>query len=359
MSKPTPSLFDFTRPELIALFSQWDAPVYTGKQVFQWLYKQRARSFDEMTDLSKELREKLAASSSLPELKSITRQRSSDGTEKFLWESPRDEGNLLRFESVAIPMARDEEGQPGRHTACLSTQSGCRMKCSFCATGIPKFAGDLTPGEIVLQLLQMEREAGVTFSNVVVMGMGEPLDNYASVEKATRILNDPNGLGFGRRRITLSTCGPLEALKRFIKDDWPVSLALSFHSADPDIRAELMPMSRVNPLDRLKKLIREYTFVRRLPVTLEYILLKGVNDRPEDVERLAAYCQGLLCKINLIRYNPVSSVAYQTPTEDEVLAFQTQLKSKGMKVFLRERKGSDIAAACGQLGASHREEGTP
>jgi len=348
LEAPVP-LYDLIRPEIGSLLASWGAPGYAGQQVFQWLYKKRVKTFEEMTDLSAEFRALLTARASLPAPDLALRQDSPDGTLKFLWESPGPDGKPHRYESVLIPMAHDEDGQPGRHTACLSTQSGCRMKCDFCATGQPHFEGDLSPGEIVHQLLGMEAAAGVSFSSIVVMGMGEALDNYEASERAMRLLNDPEGLNFGRRRITLSTCGLLAPLKRFINDDWPVSLAVSLHSADPEVRARLMPAARANPLDRLKKLMREYTFVRRLPVTLEYILLKGVNDRPEDAERMAVYCKGLLCKVNLIRYNPVPMLPYTSPSEDEVLAFQNALKSKGVKTLLRERKGVDIAAACGQL----------
>jgi 23S rRNA (adenine2503-C2)-methyltransferase len=344
-------LYDLTRQELGSLLGAWGAPRYAGKQVFQWLYRRRVSSFDAMTDLSADFRALLHEKAALPRPALVARQDSIDGTSKFLWES-----RGLRYESVLIPMARDEEGEPGRHTACLSTQAGCRMKCAFCATGVPRFAGDLTPGEIVLQMMGMEEVTGIRFASVVVMGMGEPLDNYEASERAMRILHDPEGLDYGRRRITLSTCGMPDPLKRFIKDDWPVSLALSLHSADPEVRGRLMPATRSVPLERLRKLLREYTFVRRLPVTLEYVLLRGVNDRTEDAERMAAFCKGLLCKVNLIRYNPVFRLPYGSPTEDEVLAFQKLLKSKGVKTFLRERKGADITAACGQLGGTPEPE---
>ncbi len=196
----------------------------------------------------------------------------------------------------------------------------------------------------------MEEDSGTKFNNVVVMGMGEPLDNYESTEKAMRILNDAEGWGLGRRRITVSTSGLVEPLQRFVKDDWPVSLAVSLHSADPEIRSFLMPINRSNPLDKLRKVMKEFTFTRRLPVTLEYILLKDVNDRPEDAEKLADFCRNMLCKVNLIRYNPVMGLPFDCPTEEQVQAFRADLKARGIRVFLRERKGVDIAAACGQLG---------
>jgi 23S rRNA (adenine2503-C2)-methyltransferase len=165
-----------------------------------------------------------------------------------------------------------------------------------------------------------------------------------------RILHEPEGLNLGRRRITVSTSGLIDKIERFTKDDWPVSLAVSLHSADDEIRSRLMPINRSNPLDRLWKAMRKYTYARRLPVTLEYILLKGVNDRPEDAQKLASYCKDLLCKVNLIRYNPVPTLPFEAPEEDAVEAFKGLLKAKKMRVFLRERKGVDIAAACGQLG---------
>jgi 23S rRNA (adenine2503-C2)-methyltransferase len=315
------------------------APRHTGVQVYHWLHRKKAGTFEEMTDLSKTLREELAQKTRLTPLCLVGKQSSVDGTVKYLWAlSPDDEGKTGQVESVLLPMSRDEEGEAGFYTACISTQAGCRMKCTFCATGVPKFGRNLSTAEIVGQILGMERDSVAKFSNIVVMGMGEPLDNYAATQKAMRIFHDPEGLNLGRRRMTLSTSGLLEPLKRFIKDDWPVSLALSLHSADPEIRSRLMPVNRSNPLEKLKKLLREY------------ILLKGMNDRPEDAQKLAAFCKDLLCKVNLIRYNPVPTLPFQSPGEEEAEKFKNALREKDMMVFLRERKGADIDAACGQLG---------
>jgi 23S rRNA (adenine2503-C2)-methyltransferase len=345
------NFYDYTRDELIGLFTEWDKPRHTGAQVFQWLYRKKAKSFDAMTDLSKDLRENLSSKANLSSLKLHTKQVSQDGTCKYLWElSPDERGQTALVESVLIPMARDEEGEAGRFTACLSTQAGCRMKCTFCATGVPKFKRNLSTAEIVGQILGMEQDSGTAFNNVVVMGMGEPMDNYENTQKAMRILHEPEGLNLGRRRITVSTSGLIEQMEHFIKDDWPVSLAVSLHSADPEIRSQLMPINRSNPLDKLKKVMKAFTSKRRLPVTLEYILLKDINDRPEDAKKLAHYCKDLLCKVNLIRYNPVPTLPYDSPGEERVMAFKKDLRQRGMKVFLRERKGLDIAAACGQLG---------
>lgn len=351
------NLYDFSRDELISLFTEWGAPRHTGIQVFHWLYKKKVQSFEEMTDLPKTLREDLVNKATLSAVKLHTKQTSLDGTIKYLWELPLDEtGKTAVVESVLIPMARDEEGNPGRYTACLSTQAGCRMKCTFCATGVPKFQRHLSTAQIVAQIVGMEQDSGTKFNNVVVMGMGEPMDNYDNTQKAMRILNDSEGLGLGRRRITVSTSGLVEPLRRFIKDDWPVSLAVSLHSADPEVRSRLMPINRSNSLEDLRKLMRDFTYKRRLPVTLEYILLKDVNDRPEDAKKLAAFCKNLLCKVNLIRYNPVPTLPFDAPSEETVSAFREDLKKRGLKVFLRERKGVDIAAACGQLGFSQNME---
>jgi 23S rRNA (adenine2503-C2)-methyltransferase len=345
------NLFDLTREELVSLFSEWGSPRHTGHQVFQWLYRKKAGSFAEMTDLPKALREELARKAVIPALKLHARQISSDGTAKYLWLLPEGEtGKAACVESVLIPASKDEEGKTDRFTACLSTQSGCRMKCAFCATGVPKFNRNLSPGEMVGQMMGMERDSGASFSNVVFMGMGEPLDNYDNTGKAVRILHDPEGFNLGRRRVTVSTSGLIEPLKRFIKDDWPASLAVSLHSADDEIRNKLVPINRSNPLEALRKLLRKYTFVRRLPVTLEYVLLKDINDGPADAQKLEVFCRDLLCKVNLIRYNPVPTLPFEAPGESQVEAFWKDLKDRGMKVFLRERKGADIAAACGQLG---------
>lgn len=344
-------LYEMNKDELSQLFVDWGQPRHAGTQVFHWLHQKKVGNFSEMTDLPKEFREQLSQRASLSPLLLHTKQSSQDGTVKYLWRVPGSEGIEDAYvESVLIPMARDEEGNPGRFTACLSTQAGCRMKCTFCATGVPKFQKDLTAAQIVAQILGMERDSGMRFNNVVVMGMGEPMDNYENTERAMRILHEPEGLNLGRRRITLSTSGLIEKIERFTKDDWPVSLAVSLHSADPEIRSKLMPINRSNPLDLLYKVMRKYTYARRLPVTLEYILLKGVNDSLEDAQKLHSYCKDLLCKVNLIRYNPVPTLPFEAPEESDVEAFKGYLKDKRMRVFLRERKGVDIAAACGQLG---------
>ncbi len=356
----TPSLYNFSRQELGPFLKALGAPSYAGTQVFRWLYRQRVGSLEEMTDLSKEFRATLAAQAVIQPLRLVDKQESADGTVKYGWEAAPDaQGRGGTVESVLIPMKFDEDGEPGSHTACLSTQAGCRMKCSFCATGVPKFQRNLTTGEILGQILGMERESGIAFHNVVVMGMGEPLDNYDATLRAMRVLNDPEGLNLGRRRITVSTSGLVDPLVRFLKDDWPATLALSLHSAIPDKRNSLVPINKANPLEKLRKILRDYTFVRRLPVTLEYILLAGVNDGPEDAEALAAFCQDLMCKVNLIRYNPVPTLPYHSPDEDAIFKFQGRLKAKRVRAFLRERKGVDIAAACGQLGFGEGAPGGP
>lgn len=347
----TVSFHGYTRRDLGRLLSQWGAPRYAGEQVFRWLWARRVFDFETMTDLSLPLRRVLKEKSAPFRLERERRVDCRDGTRKYLWKIPpaQPQDDTLFVESVLIPMGKDP-ARPHHFTACLSTQAGCRMKCRFCATGVPRFQRHLTAAEIVEQFLQMEQDAGVRFHNVVFMGMGEPLDNYEATQAAVRILNDPHGCAIGRRRLTVSTVGLLEPLKRFIKDNWPCSLALSLHAAQEDLRRRLVPPAAKNPLKNLKKLLKEFTFTRRLPVTLEYVLLAGVNDREEDIEALATFCNGLLAKINLIRYNPVPGLPFECPSEADVLRFQKKLREKGLRVMLRERKGVEIAAACGQLG---------
>jgi 23S rRNA (adenine2503-C2)-methyltransferase len=350
------SLYNFTRRDLgTFLNSTFGAPSYTGGQVFRWLYQKKIKSVEEMTDLPQDFRKRLANETQLNPLRLSKKQVSSDGTIKYGWEvgpcppsGPASSQPMGIVESVLLPMHKEDESIT--YTACISTQAGCRMKCAFCATGVPDFRRNLTTAEIVAQIIGMEQDANVVFHNIVIMGMGEPLDNYDAAQTATRILNDPDGLNLGRRRVTLSTVGQLDALTRFTKDDWPVSLAISLHSADSAKRERLIPAARSNPLDKLRKAIRDYTFVRRLPVTLEILLLGGVNDGPEDAELLAAFTKGLLCKVNLIRYNPVPGLPYRSPTEEAVTAFQQRLWELHVRGLLRERKGADIDAACGQLG---------
>lgn len=351
-----PSLYNFTKRDLgIFLVTTFGAPAYSGGQVFRWLYQKKVKSAEEMTDLAQDFRRRLSDETLLNPLTLSQKQVSSDGTIKYAWDIPSTEGETLPcpeetglVESVLLPMHKEDGSIT--HTACLSTQAGCRMKCAFCATGVPVFRRNLTTAEIIAQLVGMEQDADVIFHNVVIMGMGEPLDNYEATHAAVRIMNDPDGLNLGRRRVTVSSVGLVDSLKRFTKDDWPASLAISLHSADPVKREKLIPAARSNPLEKLRKILRDYTFARRLPFTLEILLLGGVNDGPEDAELLAAFAKGLLCKVNLIRYNPVPGLPFRPPTEDAVTAFQHRLWELDIRGLLRERKGADIDAACGQLG---------
>jgi 23S rRNA (adenine2503-C2)-methyltransferase len=344
-------IYNYTQNQLKMMFKQWDLPAYTSKQVFSWIYQKQVMDFNQMTNLAQKTQSFLKEKFTFNCAELHAKQISEDGTVKYLWKIPSSLSDTSSevIESVLIPMGYKKKAI-SRYTACVSTQAGCKIKCKFCATGIPRFAQNLSTAEIIMQILEMQRDSQIHFSNVVVMGMGEPLDNYEATYQAMKILNDTDGINLGRKRITISSSGLLEPLKRFIHDDWPTSLAISLHSANTVIRNSLIPIARTNSLEQLKKIIRKYTFVRRLPVTFEYILLKNINDQIQDAEQLAEYCRDLLCKINLIRYNPVPSLPFESSDETQIQKFKAVLKSKGLPVFIRERKGLDISAACGQLG---------
>jgi 23S rRNA (adenine2503-C2)-methyltransferase len=329
-----------------------EAP-YRASQVFRWLYKEGpassasggpgARTFDGMTNLSKDLKNKLKNHFHLTKLSLLDSKHSLvDGTTKYLFKLE----DASTIESVYLP-------EPKRTTLCLSSQVGCKFGCSFCASAPFGFIRDLKTSEILDEVLAMKdlnRDSPVT--NVVFMGIGEPLDNYDNVLKAIRILNDPDAFKIGARRITVSTCGVVPAIERLAGEKLQIELSVSLHSADDGIRSRLIPINKKYPLKELMAACKDYTKKTNRIITFEYVLIKGVNCSSSDASKLAALLRGLQCKVNTISYNQARAKGYEAPDPGEVKDFMRALKDKHVDALHRKSKGEDIDAGCGQLRIS-------
>jgi 23S rRNA (adenine2503-C2)-methyltransferase len=333
--------------ELRTWLMQAGQPPYRADQILQWVFEKDAARFEQMTNLPKGLRAWLVEHAAIYRA-TVTRQAlSSDGTRKLLLTWP----DGAAIETVWIPEAE-------RHTACLSSQVGCPVGCSFCASGLGGVQRNLTAGEIVEQALRVRglvREAGpaqtsgpARLSNIVMMGMGEPLANYAEVVRAIRILNAPWGLGIGARKITISTVGLPKQIRQLAEEDLQLNLALSLHAAEEKLRQQLIPWGKV-PIAELLAAC-EYYFQRTgREITLEYVLLAEVNDRPLHARQLAQVARRLRCNVNLLRYNPVPGLPYVRPSAEAAYDFERRLRDAGVNAHLRTSRGADIDAACGQL----------
>ena len=320
---------------------------YRAGQLFSWIHRKRVRSFDEMTDISLEARKVLGGVASLTVLEAATELRAEDGTVKQCFQLEDGAG----VESVLIP-------DPPRLTACLSSQAGCRCGCTFCRTGLGGFRRNLTAAEMVAQLYALQDSCEDRISNVVFMGMGEPMDNFDNLSRALSIISDDSGICIGARKITVSTVGLPGGIDRLVDLDAQYGLAVSLHSAVEGTRRRLVPVSGAMPLDILKSDIRRYNLTTGRRATLEYCLISGVNDSLEEAEALVEFSSGLECKINLLVYNPVPGLDFRTPGEDTVRRFARYLYPRCQAVTLRRSRGGDIAAACGQLGGGDLPPGS-
>jgi 23S rRNA (adenine2503-C2)-methyltransferase len=357
-----------TREELEAQFKIWAEPVYRVTQLLEWLYVRRAATWDAMTNLPKKLRAQLLENFSLQTLELVRKQGSRDITQKFLWKLA--DGAFI--ESVLIPANPALYGEASdRHTLCVSTQVGCAYGCKFCASGLDGWKRNLTPNEIVEQVLAIERwnenesktdnpgETGPAsrastletrlINNLVIMGMGEPLSNYENLLKALRILNAPWGGGIGARKITISTSGLVPQIRRLADEPEQFRLAISLHGATDEVRQRIMPVNRKYPLKELTAALEYYQAQKDRMITFEYILIAGVNDALEQTRPLAALARHLRAKVNLIPYNKVEGLPWQRPDEAVCESFLDALEQQKVPATLRREKGHDIDAACGQL----------
>jgi 23S rRNA (adenine2503-C2)-methyltransferase len=317
---------------------------FRAKQIFSWLYK-GVNDFDEMTDLSKDLILKLKEKYTIETLKLETSLKSQDGTIKYLFKLP----DGFAIESVLM---RYKFG----NTACVSNQIGCKMGCNFCASAKIGFERSLTAGEIVSQVVEIEKLSGEKISNVVFMGIGEPLDNYDNTIKAVRLLNHPAGLNIGARHISISTCGLVPNILKLADENIQCNLCISLHSAKNDIRTSMMPINKTYNIEEIINACKKYIDKTNRRVTFEYAMVNGVNDSLDDALELAKLLKGMLCHVNLIPVNKIKNGIYEKSDTKKILEFRDFLNDKGIVATVRRELGSDIAAACGQLVRHVQEE---
>lgn len=359
-----------SREELEGQFLDWGQPAYRVDQLLDWLYHHRVTQWEAMTNLPKHLRDQLQQEYALHALELVGRQGEPESTQKFLWRLQ----DLALIESVLIPANPALYGEPSdRHTLCISTQVGCAYHCQFCASGLAGWKRDLNPEEMIEQVLAVERwhrlangerptadfkpltgedlpsASGQLVNNLVVMGMGEPLANYEALMKALLILNAPWGGGIGSRKITVSTSGLAPQIRRLAHEPQQFRLAVSLHGATDEVRNRLMPVNRKYPLAELIPACEYYVSKKGKMISLEYILIEGINDSLNQVKPLAELAHRLHAKVNLIPYNHVENLPLQRPSEPVQRAFLAALKNRKVSATLRQEKGHDIEAACGQL----------
>lgn len=336
---------NFTFDELKEAIAEQGHREFRARQLFKWLYEKCAAGFDEMTDISKSFRDELKAEYTIGRLKLVDTRGSADGTRKFLFETQ----NKDYIESVLIPI-------DGRIAACLSSQVGCAMDCKFCNTGDRGFDRNLETWEIIAQLVEMIKINGTKPNNIVFMGMGEPLANYENVVKAVKTLLHPLGFAYSPRKVTLSTAGLPDQIERLGKEA-PVKLAVSLNATTDAVRDKIMPINKKFPINTLMNALRKYPLLKDEEVTIAYVLINGTNDSPEDARRLVSLLKGINSKVNLIVYNIWERSDYKTPPMERVLAFQQTLRDAGVMTFIRDSKGADIMAACGQLRGEYISSG--
>lgn len=320
---------------------------FQGRQIFQWIHQKKEFDYEKMSNLSKELRTKLKENHNSQELRLVqVSQSEGTGTKKVLLK-------LKDGETVESVLIRDKD----RITLCLSSQVGCPLKCSFCATGAAGFERNLSAGEIVEQALFLLKgeELKDRTPNIVFMGMGEPFRNYDAVIKSIHLLMDKNGLNIGARKITVSTAGEAKMIEKFADEDWQVRLSISLHAANDELRSQLVPLNKKYNLNRLKDAIMNYQLATDRQVTFEWTLLYNVNDRALDTQELLNYLKGIKASVNLIPWNPVAGLPYKPSPANRCEAFRQKLEDHGVPATLRKEKGQDIDAACGQLRRIHAD----
>ena len=337
------NLKDLSLQEIEGLVFSLGEKSYRGRQIYEWVFQKDVSGIGEMTNLSIGLRNKLSELAYILRLSIADKRTSSDGTSKYLFIL--EDGNSI--ESVLIP---DED----RLTLCISTQVGCKLNCTFCLTGKGGFIRNLSHYEIIEQILSVKRE-GHNITNVVLMGMGEPLDNYDNVIKSIKTMTSPHGLKIPAKRITLSTSGLIPEIKKLAKENLKINLAISLNASNNETRDKIMPVNKKYPIEELFKALKEYPLPPNRRITFEYVMIKGLNDSIEDAIRLSNLLKNIKCKINLIPFNSFEGSDYQAPDSMSVEEFQNLLISRHYTVIIRKSKGADICAACGQLRSTRLE----
>ncbi|WP_342557482.1 23S rRNA (adenine(2503)-C(2))-methyltransferase RlmN [Lysinibacillus sp. FSL P4-0201] len=323
---------------------------FRAAQIFDWLYNKRVKTFEEMSNLSKGLHEKLTANFALSTLSTIIKQESKDGTIKFLFQ-------LQDGYSIETVLMRHEYG----NSVCVTTQVGCRIGCTFCASTLGGLKRHLLAGEIVEQVVKVQQtldELDERVSHIVIMGIGEPFDNYDAMMNFLKVINHEKGLNIGARHITVSTSGIVPKIYQFADEQLQINFAVSLHAPNQEARQKLMPIARAYKLEELMEAVRYYTKKTGRRVSFEYGLMSGENDSVEIAEELSALIKGIKCHVNLIPVNYVPERDYVRTSRSQIFAFEKTLKKNGINVTIRREQGSDIAAACGQLRAQERSEET-
>lgn len=337
------NIYDYTLSDLENLFISLGYKKFNASQVYDWLYKKRIKSFSEMTNIKKELIDYLNNNFILGSIKIIRRQDDVD-VSKFLFE-------LSDHEKVEAVYMHHDYG----HSLCISTQVGCNMGCAFCESGRLKKRRNLLSSEMVEQVLEIEKSLGFRLTHIVLMGIGEPFDNYDNVINFIDIVNSDNGLALGARHITISTSGLVPKIKEFTKLKKQVNLAISLHAPNNEIRNKIMPVNKAYPIEVLMDSIKEYIKVTNRRVTFEYILIDHVNDSIENAKELANLIKDLNCYVNLIPYNETSHINLKKSSKTRIMQFYDTLKKNKVSVTIRREFGSNVSAACGQLRANHEE----
>ena len=335
------NIYDLTLKELEDYLISIGEKSFRASQIYEGLYKKRLSSFDEITNISKELRQKLNDTFSLYKIKLLVKQ-TGDNVNKYLFEL--EDGNkiesVLMFHDYGISI-------------CVSSQVGCNMGCAFCESGRLKKVRNLLAYEIVQQILLIEEDIKKRITHVVVMGIGEPFDNYDNVLRFVRIINCNKGIDIGSRHITISTCGVIPGIKKFMKEDGQVNLAISLHAPSDELRSKIMPINKAYPLKELMEVIKEYISITNRRVTFEYIMLEDVNDSEKEALELVKLLRGINCYVNLIPYNETENIQFKRTKEWKIMKFYDILKSNKINVTIRKEFGGSVDAACGQLRANN------
>lgn len=333
-----------TEEEIAALITELGLPKFRASQIFKWL-RQGAESFSDMTNLPKSLRDALEEKCYIATVEIVRRLESKiDGTVKYLYK-------LFDGECIESVFMKYEHG----YTVCISTQVGCRMGCSFCASGLNGLWRSLTASEMLAQVSMAAKDNGVRISNVVMMGMGEPLDNFDNSVRFLQLVSNENGLGIGLRHISLSTSGVVNGIKKLKEYNFPITLSISLHAPNDRIRSSIMPVNKRWNIDELLSACRDYQSVTTRRISFEYALIEGVNDTEKCADELARRLKGIMCHVNLIPANPVKENSFKKPDKNKIYDFQKQLVSRGVNATVRRTLGADIEASCGQLRRSFSE----
>ncbi len=344
------SIYDYSLDELKGLLK----PSFRAKQVYNWLYKKYVSNYDEMKNLPKELIDDLKSNYEINILEIVKKEKSSDGSIKYLFRL----NDNHTIEAVLLLMKKKIVNEDGsiekgeKYTVCISTQVGCKVGCSFCLTAKGGFVRNLTVGEIINQIVQIKRDNDIAENkslNIVFMGMGEPLDNYDNFVKSVKIFSELDGLAISRRRQTVSTSGISTKIEKLGNEDLGIQLAISLHAVDDDLRTELIPMNKAYNIKSIIDAVKKFPVDTRKKVMFEYLVIKDKNDDIASAKKLLQLLDGIKAKVNLIYFNPYPGTSYQRPQRDDMIKFQEYLISKGLLCTIRESKGLDISAACGQL----------